>query len=93
VKPGQLWTYTRDGRLWTVAIPGAVYQIASGRSTEHGEARLAGFTGILLGDGCVSFKELAATGTIAIPALQPRASCFSWKHTAAQSKSVSEILF
>ena len=59
-KTGYLWALARDDRRWGGGDPpGVVYAYAPGRGTEHAEAVLRGFTGILQVDGYAAYKTLA----------------------------------
>jgi transposase len=59
-KTGYLWALARDDRRWGGADPpGVVYFYEPGRGTEHAEAVLRGFSGILQVDGYAPYKRLA----------------------------------
>jgi transposase len=59
-KTGYFWTIARDDRPWGGSDPPAVvYAYAPGRGSEHAQALLKDFRGILQTDGYVAYKKLA----------------------------------
>ncbi len=58
----QFWAVAADDRPWDGPAPPAVaYAFATGRKTEHAEALLGTFTGVLQVDGYAAYKKLANT--------------------------------
>jgi transposase len=59
-KTGYLWALARDDRRWGGADPpSVVYAYAPGRSAEHAERILRGFTGVLQVDGYAAYKTVS----------------------------------
>ena len=59
-KTGYLWTMVRDERAWSGPDPpGVAYEYAPGRSGEHGEKLLEGFSGTVQVDGYAGHNRLA----------------------------------
>jgi transposase len=64
-KTGQLWAYARDDRPWGgTDPPGVAYVYAPDRTAERPIAHLAGFRGVLQGDGYEGYKVLARRGEV-----------------------------
>lgn len=64
-KTGRLWSYVRDDRPSGSRDPPAVwYRYSPDRKSEHPQAHLRGFRGILQADAYSGFAQLYATGAI-----------------------------
>jgi transposase len=84
-KTGYLWALARDDRRWGGADPpGVVYFYAPGRSAQHAEAMLAGFTGVLQVDGYRAYKTLAGKR----PAEAPLTLAHCWAHGRRQLRAL-----
>jgi transposase len=59
-KKGYFWVLARDDRPWRGGAPPAVvYTYAPGRSGNHAETLLRGYTGVLQTDGYAAYRSLA----------------------------------
>ena len=64
-KTGRLWTYVRDDRPAGSADPPAVwYRFSPDRKSEHPQAHLRGFTGVLQADAYAGYEALYEDGSI-----------------------------
>ena len=62
-KAGYFWALARDDRPWGGgAPPGVAFTYAPGRSGQHAERILQGFTGVLQVDGYAGYNRLIAPG-------------------------------
>jgi transposase len=74
-KTGYFWTIARDDRPWGGTDPPAVvYTYAPGRGTEHAQALLKGFVGVLQTDGYAPYKRVAADTPNSI------VTAYCWSH-------------
>src|SRR5438046_5261323 len=73
-KTGRLWTYVRDDRPGASRDPPAVwYRYSPDRKSEHPQAHLRGFRGLLQADAYSGFAPLYASGDILEAACWPHA--------------------
>jgi transposase len=66
-KTGYFWALARDDRPWRGSDPPAViYHYTPGRSAEHAQTVLGGFSGIIQTDGYAAYKKVAGTSDLTI---------------------------
>ena len=84
-KTGYLWALARDDRPWSGEDPpGVIYFYANGRSGEHAEKFLQGYSGILQVDGYTGYNRL----TKPTRADGPLKLAFCWAHARRKLKEI-----